>query len=376
MNRLLLCLGCLLAGSAARGGPGSELVYIGTETRGIYAVRLDGRDGSLSRPILAANAFNPGFLVLDPAKRRLYAGDDLTFDPPADPAVGGVSAFSVDPASGRLTYLNQQPSGDGTPPHLVVDATDRMLIAADYGAGTVCAWPILRDGGLGMRSCLLPDRGPPGPNRDRQSRPHPHSVTLSADNRFALVCDLGLDRVFIDRIDPRRGSLTPNDPPFAPVPAGAGPRHSKFSADGRFFYTVNELGGSICVFAWDGARGALALRQTLSILPPDFHGRNLSAEIRLHPNGRFVYASNRGADSLAVLARDADDGTLQLVETVPSGGRNPRNFALSPDGHWLLCANSVTNNLALFRVDPGSGRLSPAGGEAAVGRPICVLFYD
>ena len=393
MKRLLFWLGCWVAAAGAAGAaPGSELVYIGTESRGIYALRLDPGDGTLSAPALAADALNPGFLALAPDRHTLYAADDIIPDPPASEverlvpkpldrvhlpsAIGGVTAYRLDPASGGLTYLNQQPSGDGTPPHLVVDATGRMLIVADYGAGTVCAWPIAGGGRLGPRSLLIADRGPPGPNRERQSRPHPHSATLSPDNRFVLVCDLGLDRVFVYRLDPSRASLALNDPPFAAVPAGAGPRHSKFSSDGRFFYVVNELGGSICVFAWDGARGVLELRQTLSTLPAGFHGDNLSAEIRIHPNGRFVYASNRRADSLALFARDANDGLLRFIETVPSGGRNPRNFALSPDGRWLLSANSVTNNIAVFRVDPRSGRLTPTGHQATVGRPICVLFYD
>jgi len=372
MRPLLFGLGCwIAAASAVSAAANGELVYLGTGNRGIYAVRLDPADGTLTPPVLVANPWNPGFLALSPDRRTLYAANDL-----APHAVGGVTAYRVDPASGRLAFLSQQPSGDGTPPHLVVDATGRMLLAADYGAGSVCAWPIAGDGSLGARSALLSDRGPPGPNHVRQSGPHAHSVTLSPDNRFVLVCDLGLDRVFVDRLDPARALLEPNDPPFAAVPAGAGARHGKFSSDGRFFYTLNELGGSVCVFAWDGARGALDLRQTISTLPAGFHGRNLSAEIRIHPDGRFVYASNRGADSLTLFARNADDGTLRFIEAVPSGGRNPRNFALSPDGRWLLCANSATNDLAVFAVDARDGRLHPTAHRASVRQAICVLFYN
>ena len=375
MNRLTCWLAGFLASSCALSAA-SQLVYIGTGSRGIYALRLDSADGTLSAPMLAADDRDPGFLALDPSKRRLYAVDEI---PPALSAkanAGGVSAFAVDRVSGSLTLLNQRPSGDGPPPHLVVDATGKMLIAADYGAGTICAWPIESDGSLGERSALIEHRGRPGPNRDRQSRPHPHSVTLSPDNRFAFVCDLGLDRVFAYRIDPSRGALAPNDPPFTVVRAGAGPRHSKFSPDGRFFYVVNEMGGSICVFAYDAARGSLSLRQTISTLPPGFRGANTSAEVRIDPRGRFLYASNRGPDTLAVFARDPLHGTLTPVEIVPCGGSQPRNFALSPDGRWLLCANRATNNVVVFRVDPATGRLIQTPNQATIGQPICVLFYE
>jgi 6-phosphogluconolactonase len=363
-----------------------ELVYIGTYTgrpdsakdsHGIYALRFDPADGTIGQPVLAAEAQNPTFLAFDPSRKHLYAIGELLIKPPVKPARGGVSAFAIQP-DGGLALLNQQPtSGDATT-HLAVDATGRMVIAVSFGSAYVCALPIEADGSLGARSAFISHvgRAPLGPVADRQAHAHAHSVTISPDNRFAFVCDLGLDRVFSYRIDPATAGLVPNDPPAVAVPPGSGPRHSKFSTDGRFFYTSDEIGGTVCVFSYDAARGALTLVQTVATLPADFKDLNAVAEIRMHPNGRFVYASNRGHDSIAVFARDPDQGTLSLVQIEPCGGKYPRNFALSPDGHWLLCANRDTNNVVVFRVDGATGRLTPTGNSTPVSKPVCVLFYN
>ena len=378
MKKPLLCwiVPALITSATLTASP--VLVFIGTYTnttsRGIYALRLDPSGGKLSAPWLAAEARNPTFLALNPGHLHLYSTGELRLDPPPASPLGGISAFAVDRDTGLLAFLNQQPTGAGATTHVAVDSTGRMAIAANFGAGYVCALPIGPDGRLGARSAFVEHRGPPGPNRDRQA--HAHSITISPDNRFALACDLGLDRIFVYRIDPSEAALAPNDPPFAAAPPGAGPRHGRFSADGRFFYATNEMGGSVCAYSWDGARGALALLQTISTLPADFRELNTVAEIRVHPNGRFVYVSNRGHDSLAVFARDPALGTLRPIEIVPCGGKHPRNFALSPDGRWLVCANRDTDNVVLFRVDPETGRLDRTGSEVAVPRPVCVLFCD
>lgn len=350
------------------------LVYVGGFTspssRGIFALRFDAVAGTLSPPILAVETNSPTWLALDPSRRHLYAVDSRD---------GPVSAFAVDAASGRLTLLNQRATGGpggSSVAQQIVDGSGRMLIVADYAGGAICTYPIEDDGSLGERTARIALTGPPGPIRKRQSHSYPHSVALSPDSRFAFACDRGLDRIFIYQIDAARARLTPAAPPFVVVYPGAGPRHAAFSADSRFFYLLNELGNSICAYAYDAGTGHLALLQNISTLPPNFSGESLAGEIAIHPNGRFVYVTNRdpGTDNLTVFARDPQTGRLKMLQSVTSEGDIPRNFALSPDGRWLLCVNQETNNVAVFGVDPPSGRLASAHQRVAIEKPMCVIF--
>jgi len=358
----------------------SQLIFIGTYTpkdgasKGIYAVRLDSATGALSEPAVAAETPNPTFLAWRPDHRVLYA---LGEGPGPDGQTGGgVAAFAFDATSGRLALLNSRGTGGGgNTTMLATDATGRMLVTVSYGAGYVASFPLAADGRIGERATLISHAGPLGPNKVRQEKPHPHSVTFSPDDRFAFVADLGLDRVFAYKLDVPAATLTPNDPAFITTPPGTGPRHTKFSRDGRFFYILNEVDGSISVCAYDAARGAGTPLQHISTLPAGFQvtDPDRAAEIRIHPNGRFVYASNRGHDSIAVFSVNAD-GTLKLVEITPCGGQHPRNFELSPDGRWLVCANMNSNNLVSFKVDPATGRLAPTGSVVTVPQGVCVLF--
>ena len=352
------------------------LLFLGTNTapdsgsRGIYAVQLDATTGALSTAALAAETPFPGFLAPHPTLPLLYAlHDQKSGDAPLG---SGIAAFRRTDASAQLAFLHREVAASASTTHLAVDSTGRMVVAVSYSGGYVAAFPLAADGTPGPRSALIAHTGTLGPARARQDKPHPHSVTLSPDNRHAYVCDLGLDAVVVYALDPATATLRETSR-AATVP-GAGPRHSKVSADGRFVYVVNELNGSVTVFARDAATGALASVQNITTLPDGFRGENLCAEIRLHPNGRFVYASNRGHDSLAVFARDPERGTLSAVETVPCGGGHPRNFALSPDGAWLVCANRDSDNLVSFRVDTATGRLTATGHTTRVPKPICVLF--
>ncbi len=360
--RLLFFLLMTLSASAG------QLLFIGTYTRttskGIYAVRLDEATGALSTPVLAATTPSPSFLAFTPDQKTLYTVSESN---------AMAAAFGTDLAHDSLRPLQPpQPSGGAAPCHLVVDATSRTLLVANYHTGVVAAIPLLADGTLGAPHAIQHTGHSVDPSR--QTSPHVHSVTLSPDNRFALVCDLGLDRIFTYRLDPAQATLTPGEPPFVATTPGAGPRHFTFGADGRHAYAITEMGSTVLAFDYDPVTGALTLRQSLSTLPADFKGPSSGAEIRLHPNGRYLYASNRGHDSIAVFAVDPATGKLSLVAITPCGGKNPRNFSLSPDGAWLVCANQNSNSLSVFRLDAVTGRLTPTGHTAEVPLPVCVLF--
>lgn len=352
--------------------------YTRTTSRGIYAVKLDAKTGALSTPTLVAETPNPTFLALHPTGKFLYALDESPATAPGGSVGGAIRAFALDPATAQVTPLNREPTGGGSVTHLAVDATGRSLVTVSYGAGQLTSFPLLADGRLSPRQSFIQHTGPLGPNRTRQEKPHAHSVTLSPDNRFAWVADLAMDRVFSYRLDATTSTLSPNDPPSMAVPPGAGPRHSKFSADGRFFYVLNEIDGTVTVCAYDASNGRGQPVQNISTLPADFKITNddRAAEIRIHPNGRFLYASNRGHDSIAVFAINPRDGQLTTIEFAPCGGKAPRNFALSPNGAWLVCAHQDSDSLCSFAVDSATGRLTRVPGRISIPMPVCVLFVN
>lgn len=355
--------------------PDSHLIFLGGYTkvagrdsagRGIYTIRLDDANGTLGEPAVVAEVPDPAWVTLSPDKKYLYA-----ISGSAAQAIG----FKVDGTSGQLTPLPAEKSPAAAPPsHLAVDATGRTLLAANYREGYVSAIPIHTDGTLGAPNSIR--HSGTGPNPKRQEAPHVHSVTLSPDNRFVMVCDLGLDKVFTYALDAAAAKLTPANPPFATFPPGGGPRHFKFGADGHHAYVISEMGSTITACDYTAASGALTPKQTVSTVPADFKGENWSAEIRVHPNGKFVYGSDRGNNSLAVFAIDAKTGLLSPVEIVSSGGKTPRNFALSPDGKWLVCAHQDSDNLTVFKVDAATGRLTLTKSTATVPACVCVLFYN
>jgi 6-phosphogluconolactonase len=352
-------------------------VYFGTGTggksQGIYVARFDPATGRLTEPELAVETRGPTFLALHPVWPLLYAVGEY---PAAEGRRGGgVSAFAISPTNRQLTLLNQQSSGGSGPCHLAVEGQGKYVLVANYAGGSLASLPIQTDGSLGEAASTIQLTGS-SVHPQRQTKPYGHFITMDPANRFALACDLGTDKVLVYRLDEKTGALTPNATAFATVPPGAGPRHLAFSPSGKFIYVVNEMGSTITAFAYDPLRGALSELQTISTLPEDFAGRasNTCAEVEVHPSGKFVYASNRGHDSIAVFAVDAATGKLTAVEQQSTQGRVPRHFKLDPTGRWLLAANQATDAITVFAVDAATGRLKATGQSVAVPAPMCVLF--
>jgi len=256
--------------------------------------------------------------------------------------------------------------------HLVVDKTGKSLMVANYGTGSVAAFPLGADGRLGEATMVIKHSGS-SVNARRQRGPHAHAVVLSADNRFVFAPDLGLDQILSYRLDPAKASLSPNDPPFAKVAPGSGPRHFAFHPKGKYAYAINEMASSVTAFRYDASRGALAEIETLSTLPKEFSGEDNSAELEVDAKGRFLYGSNRGHDSIAVF-RIGKDGKLTMVENTLTQGKTPRNFKIDPTGAYLFAANQDSGNIVQFRIDPKSGRLKPTGKTLEVSKPVCVQF--
>jgi len=360
---------------AASANPSHYLVYVGTYTgpnsQGVYAFRFDARHGRAEPPFLAAALTNPTFLALGPGRRFLYAvGEASDF---RGQKAGAVSALRIDRDSGRLELVNQVSSGGRGPCHLTLDAAGKWVLVANYGGGSVAVLPVQSDGALGDVVSFHQHRGS-SVNPRRQEGPHAHGVTLDAANRLAVVPDLGLDRYLLYRLDLATGRLTPHEPPDAQVAPGSGPRHFVFGPESKHAYGINELTSTVTAFRFDRESGTLREIQTVSTLPDDFKGESTTAEIEVHPNGRFVYGSNRGHDSLAVLARDPGTGTLKLLRTVSTQGKVPRHFAIDPSGAWLWAANQGSDRLVLFRLDPESGLPTPTDVTVPVGAPVCVVY--
>ena len=351
------------------------VVFIGTYTgggsEGIYSFRFDPASGEMSPLTLAAATVNPSFLAPDPDGRFLYAVNEL--DSFQGAPTGAVSAFYINRESGGLKLLQQVSSVGQGPAHLSLDRSGRNLLVANYGGGNVSVLPIGDDGRLGAHSAFVQNVGS-SVNAKRQSGPHAHFIQTTIDNRFALIADLGLDKVLVYRFDPGAGTLTAANPGFVRVDPGSGPRHIAFAPSGKFAYLVNEMTSTITVFAYDSVSGALNARQTVSTLPLDFTGSNSAAEILVDAGGMFVYVSNRGDNSIGQYSINPDSGTLTAVEWVPSGGNSPRNFAIDPTGRWLFVANQRSDELRLFRIDPVSGRISPTPRSLKVISPVCVSF--
>ncbi len=349
-------------------------VYIGTYTtppngraEGIYTYALDATTGALTRPQIIASV-NPSFLTLDAGRQFLYAVNENT--------VGSVSAFAVDGTTGALTALNQQSANGSAPCFLSLDPSGQWLLTANYTSGNFAVYPVGADGMLDGATDLVQSSGT-GPNTDRQEGPHAHMIAFDPSGQFVLGADLGSDRVLIYRLNSADGTLKANTgamPAYAATKAGTGPRHFAFHPNGRYLYVNGELNSTVNAYLFDAATGATMPNGSLSTLPAGFTGTSTTAEIVVHPNGRFVYVSNRGHDSIAMFAVDDTTGTLTAMGHEPTQGRTPRSFAIDPTGTLLLAANQESDNVVAFRVDGNTGRLTATGQITSVPSPVCVIF--
>ena len=360
-------------GSAVKAAANHKyLVFVGTyttktESKGIYAYEFDSDTGKLTPKGVAAETPDPSWVAVHPSGKFLDAANEAGKS-------SAVSSFAIDAKSGKLTLLNQLPSLGEDPCYLSFDKTGKYVLVANYSSGTVAVFPILADGRLGEHTALAKDQGATGPNRERQEGPHAHWIEASSDNRFALVADLGLDEVLVYKFDAASGTLTPNEPAFARLKAGSGPRHAAFHSRGKFIFAVSELSSTATSFDYNAKKGTLKEIETVSTLPPGFSGRNDVAEVAVHPSGKFLYVSNRGNDSIAIISIDPAKGTLVPVGGVSTGGKEPRHFAIDPSGKYLLAENQFSNNIVVFKIDAATGGLTPTGQVVEVPSPVNIAF--
>jgi 6-phosphogluconolactonase len=353
------------------------LMYVGTYTeegsasKGIYAYRFDSASGEITPLGLAAQSVNPSFLAIHPNRRFVYAVNEIGNY--KGEKSGAVSAFSIDEKSGKLTLLNQIASRGAGPCYISIDKSGKHVLVANYDSGSIAVFPILEDGRLGEASAFVQHTGH-GTNPERQEAPHAHSIDVSPDDHFAIVDDLGLDQTLVYPFDGSKGTLNATAANIAKAAPGAGPRHFALSPSGKFGYVINEMANTVSVFGYDSAAGALTQLQAISALPKDFTGHSEAAEVVVHPSGKFLYASNRGYDSIAVFAIDQSKGTLTPIEYVPTKGASPRNFEIAPGRKLLLVGNEKSDNIVAFRIDPKTGRLTPTGKALNISQPVCIRF--
>jgi 6-phosphogluconolactonase len=349
------------------------LVYVGTYThdtgsKGIYAYEFDASTGKLTPKGLAAEAPDPSWLVIHRNGKWAYAANESGKQ-------SSISAFSVEAKTARLTLLNQLPALGEDPCYLSFDKTGKYLFAANYTSGNVVVFPILPDGKLGEHTSVVKDAGTLGPNKERQEGPHAHWIESSPDNRFVFVADLGLDAILSYRFDASKGMLTPNKPFVRPLAAGAGPRHAALSPAGDYFYVLSEINSTVTTFAYTPDRDVFGYLGVVPMLPINFEGRNEAAEITIHPSGKWLFASNRGKDSIAVFSIAPATGKLKADGDYLTGGKEPRHFAIDPTGKFLLAENQNSNSIVVFRIDPETGALLQVSTTEGVPSPVCLVFY-
>lgn len=344
--------------------------YTGAKSKGIYLFDFDAETGKLTEQGLAAELPNPTFLAIHPDGNRLFAASEISGFKKTK--AGAVAAFEVDKKTGKLTLLNQESSGGAGPCHVTLDRTGKHVLVANYGGGSIASLPIGADGKLGEPTTVIQHVGT-SVDKSRQEGPHAHSINVDPTNRYAMAADLGLDKVLVYSFDAKTGKLTANDPPAASVAPGAGPRHFAFHPDGKHAFVINELFLTLTSFKYDSAKGTLSEIETLSTLPKGTKKIGSTAEVVVHPNGKFVYGSNRGHNSIAIFR--FEDGKLTHVGNQGNDIDTPRNFVLDPTGKFLLVANQGKASITVFRIDPATGELSQVGEPtASAPAPVCLRF--
>lgn len=350
-------------------------IYVGTYTKntasaGIYACTIDPATGVITQTGTTAGIVNPSFLALHPSGNHLYAVTEIEEEVDGRPG-GGVSAYERNHETGALTLLNSRRSHGLGPCYVAVDPKGQLVLVANYGSGSVAALPITANGRLEAAAFVDQHHGA-SVNEHRQQGPHAHSIMVDPSGHYVFSADLGMDFLFIYRLDD--GRLTRREPVGVALHPGAGPRHFAFHPSKPFFYVINELDSTITTLSWDAASGVAEPLQTVSTLPDDFTGETTCADIHLDPAGKFVYGSNRGHDSIAIFAIDQQTGLLDSRGHTPSGGKTPRNFALSPDGRFVFVANQNSNNIVTFQRDEQTGALTPTGASLELPAPVCIVF--
>jgi 6-phosphogluconolactonase len=343
----------------------------GSTSQGIYAFLWDADAGTLSSLGLSAATVNPSFLTFSPDRRHLYAVNEV--DQYHGEKSGSVSAFKVQGAFGKLKPINTVSSGGGGPCKITIDHTGTAAFVANYDGGSAASFRVLPKGALSKAVSRFQYTGH-GPNAQRQEAPHTHCTTVSPDDRYVLINDLGLDRISVYHLDPQTAQLTANDPPFYEALPGSGPRSFTFHPSGKWAYSLNEIANTVDALTWDADRGTLTRFQNISTLPEGFSGENTAAQLAVDAGGRFLYASNRGDDSVVVFSISDKDGTLKTVQNVKSGGKTPRHFALDPGNQWLLVANEDSSNIVVFARNGRTGILSPTGNTYPLSHPVCLVF--
>jgi len=371
---LPLLAGMVFNNTAQKAAAEEPLVFISAfapgEKGAIYAFQLNSKTGELKEVARTTDVEHPFFMTVSPDNQYLYSIN-------APKKFGGkeneyVAAFKLEGRSGKLKRLNQQSSHGTASCYLDIDKSGKAVVVANYSSGTVASLPVKADGSLGAAASIIQHTGS-SVDTKRQNEPHAHSIVISPDQKFVFAADLGIDKVLSYQIDPETAKLSPSPQSYVRTVPGGGPRHMTFHPDGKQLYVINELKNSVSHFSYNPQTGTLIERDTISTIPDDFEGTTHTADVKITPNGRFLYGTNRGHDSIAAYQID-DDGKLSLLEIKPSLGKGPQNLAITADGKFLLCANMPGNNVVVFQINEKTGKLAAVGEPVSMPMPSCIMI--